>query len=115
MLRSGPMVSVDAALSFGDLLRRYRLAAGLTQEELAERASLSVRGLSDLERGSRTRPRPHTVRRLTEALALAPADSLAFQEAGRRGTAGGTPGPSATRSRGTGNSLDAPPLWDLVG
>ena len=28
-------------LAFGDLLRRYRDAAGLTQEELAERAGLS--------------------------------------------------------------------------
>ena len=39
---------------FGDLLRRYRTAAGLTQEELAERAGLSTRGISDLERGARS-------------------------------------------------------------
>ena len=36
--------------SFGDLLRGYRVAAGVTQEELAERAGLSVRAISDLER-----------------------------------------------------------------
>src|SRR5919206_2140351 len=53
-----------------EVLRRYRVAARLTQEELAERAGLSVRGLSDLERGARTRPRPHTVRQLATALAL---------------------------------------------
>ncbi len=35
---------------FGDLLRRFRLAAGLTQEELAERAQISPRAISDLER-----------------------------------------------------------------
>jgi transcriptional regulator with XRE-family HTH domain len=29
-----------AAHTFGDLLRRHRVAAGLTQEELAERANL---------------------------------------------------------------------------
>ena len=29
--------------SFGALLKRYRLAAGLSQEALAERASLSTR------------------------------------------------------------------------
>ena len=35
------------------LLRRYREAAGLTQETLAQRAGLSARGISDLERGAR--------------------------------------------------------------
>ena len=30
--------------SFGALLRRFRLAAGLSQEELAERAGMSARG-----------------------------------------------------------------------
>jgi transcriptional regulator with XRE-family HTH domain len=42
-------------LGFGALLRRYRLAAGLSQEELAERAGLSVQGLSALENGRRAR------------------------------------------------------------
>jgi len=37
--------------SFGALLKRYRLAAGLSQEALATRASLSTRAISDLERG----------------------------------------------------------------
>lgn len=32
------------------LLQQYRQAAGLSQEELAERAGLSARGISDLER-----------------------------------------------------------------
>jgi hypothetical protein len=34
---------------FGTLLQRYRAAAGLSQEELAEWAGLSRRGISDLE------------------------------------------------------------------
>ena len=42
-------------------MRRYRLAAGLTQEELAERAGLSARGISDLERGLSTRARKETL------------------------------------------------------
>jgi hypothetical protein len=42
---------------FGTLLRRHRAAAGLTQQALAQRAGLSVRGLSDLERGARRLPR----------------------------------------------------------
>jgi transcriptional regulator with XRE-family HTH domain len=36
---------------FGALLRRLRYEAGLTQEELADRATLSPRSVSDLERG----------------------------------------------------------------
>jgi len=36
--------------SFGALLKHYRLAAGLSQEALAARASLSARTISDLER-----------------------------------------------------------------
>jgi DNA-binding CsgD family transcriptional regulator/transcriptional regulator with XRE-family HTH domain/tetratricopeptide (TPR) repeat protein len=56
--------------TFADLLRRHRQRAGLTQEELAERAGLSVRGVSDLERGVRQWPRPETADRLADALGL---------------------------------------------
>src|SRR5688572_9730428 len=56
--------------TFGARLRALREAAGLTQEELAERAGLSVNGLSQLERGERRRPHPRTVRALAEALGL---------------------------------------------
>src|SRR4051812_38426376 len=59
-----------ASLTFGMLLRRHRLAAGLTQEALAERAGLSTRGVQDLERGIRQVPRAETVRLLADALAL---------------------------------------------
>jgi transcriptional regulator with XRE-family HTH domain len=55
---------------FGTPLRRLRLARGLTQEELAERARLSVRGISDLERGIHPRARPDTLVLLAEALDL---------------------------------------------
>ena len=55
---------------FGPLLRRRRLVAGLSQEELAERAGLSARGISALETGYRATPRPETVRLLAEALGL---------------------------------------------
>ncbi|MCO5215966.1 MAG: helix-turn-helix domain-containing protein [Thermomicrobiales bacterium] len=44
--------------------------AGLSQEALAERAGLSVRGISDLERGARSTPRIETVRLIVEALGL---------------------------------------------
>ena len=39
---------------FGELLRRHRLAAGIAQETLAERARLSVETISALERGAIT-------------------------------------------------------------
>jgi transcriptional regulator with XRE-family HTH domain len=65
--------------TFGALLSRYRLAAGLTQQELANRAELSVRGISDLERGVKTRPRAYTVRHLAEALTLADGDRDLFE------------------------------------
>jgi DNA-binding XRE family transcriptional regulator len=68
--------------SFGALLKRYREAAGLTQEELAERAALSPRGLIYLERRAR-QPYPDTVRRL--ATALSPRDRAAFEAAARGG------------------------------
>jgi predicted ATPase/DNA-binding XRE family transcriptional regulator len=55
---------------FGARLRRLREAAGLTQEELASRAGLAAKNISDLERGERKSPYPHTVRSLADALKL---------------------------------------------
>jgi transcriptional regulator with XRE-family HTH domain/type IV secretory pathway TrbD component len=60
---------VDRA-SFGELLRRYRLEANLTQAALAVRAHLSVQAIGMLERGARRTPRRDTVVRLTGALRL---------------------------------------------
>lgn len=68
---------------FSSMLQHRRAVAGLTQEELAERAGISVRAISDLERGVKTRPRPHTVRQLADALELSPADRASFLEASR--------------------------------
>ena len=71
--------------SFGDLLRRRRLALGLTQEELAERTGLSKRGISDLERRARTRPQRETIHLLAEALGLSGPKRASFVAAARRG------------------------------
>lgn len=60
--------------SFGDVLRHFRIAAGLSQEELAERAALSTHGISDLERGARRSPYPSTIQRLAEGLGLTGAE-----------------------------------------
>jgi transcriptional regulator with XRE-family HTH domain len=70
--------------SFGRLVWRYRRAAGLTQEELAERAGISARAVSDIERGVKHRPRPDTVRLLIEALDVPAEEQEPFRTAGRR-------------------------------
>lgn len=66
------------APSFGLLLRRYRMAASLSQEALAERAGLSTQAVGALERGARRRPYPETVRRLADALGLTAAARAAL-------------------------------------
>jgi transcriptional regulator with XRE-family HTH domain len=55
---------------FRSLLKRYRLAAGLSQEALAARASVSARAISDLERGVYQKPRYDTLDLLIGALSL---------------------------------------------
>ena len=95
---------------FGDLLRRHRVAAGLTQEALAERAGLSARGISDLERGARELPRKDTLRLLLQALALAPADRAALVAAARRSPARAPGGEHADRLTGL-----PVPLTPLIG
>jgi transcriptional regulator with XRE-family HTH domain len=70
--------------SFGMLLRRSRVAAGLTQEQLAEKAGISRRNLGDLERGADHRPRKDTLALLADALALSMHDRQTLFEAARR-------------------------------
>src|ERR671929_2284334 len=78
---------------FGAVLKRYRQAAGLTQEALAGQAGLSMRTISDLERGLKTRPHPDTVARLAAALRLAPAEQAALLAA-RPGSVPAAAGPA---------------------
>ena len=92
----------DRPALFGELLRRHRAAAGLTQEELAERAGLSVRGLRYLERGLH-RPYRDTVQRLLEVLALSPEDHRLLAEAAR------PRGVSALAGDRQGGGLPVPP------
>jgi pimeloyl-ACP methyl ester carboxylesterase/DNA-binding XRE family transcriptional regulator len=63
------------------VLKRHRLAVGLTQEALAERAGLSARAISDLERGVNAGPRLETLRLLAEALGLGADARAAFAAA----------------------------------
>ena len=70
--------------SFAVLLRKYRGAANLTQEQLAERAGLSVQGVSLLERGVRRAPRSATVEALADALRLDAERRAALMAASQR-------------------------------
>jgi len=67
--------------SFGTLLRGHRVAAGLTQEALADQAGLSLRAINDLERGARRAPHTDTVRLLADALRLSEQDHVLFDAA----------------------------------
>lgn len=62
----------ETSLGFGTLLRSFRLARGVSQEELAARSGLSVQSVSALERGARRAPYRHTVNALADGLALSP-------------------------------------------
>jgi predicted ATPase len=65
-------VAEEDALDFGALLRAFRLARTVSQEELAGRSRLSVQSVSALERGARRAPYRHTVNALADGLGLNP-------------------------------------------
>jgi transcriptional regulator with XRE-family HTH domain len=96
--------------SFGDLLRWYRTAAGLTQEELAERERLRAQGISHLERGVRQTPHPTTVALLAEALELTAEQRAAFKRAARAAAMPGA-GPAGV----AGIAATHPPVLPLIG
>src|SRR5262245_28629830 len=64
--------------SFAALLREQRLAAGLTQAALGERAGVAERTIQQLERGT-ARPQSDTVRRLVDALEPSPEDRAGLE------------------------------------
>jgi transcriptional regulator with XRE-family HTH domain len=74
----------------GAARRRFRLAAGLSQEALAERSGLSADAIAALERGRRTRPRAFTAGVLADSLALSAGDRALLASA-----AAGSDGPAA--------------------
>jgi len=65
------------------LIRRRRVYARLTQEELAEKAGISVRTISDIERGLRRFVYQDTAERLADALDVAKAEREDFISAAR--------------------------------
>ncbi len=83
---------MDGDAEFGEGLQRHRHAQRLTQAELAEKAGLSERAISDLERGLKL-PQRATVRLLIRALGLPPAQAEELELAAR--TRGQAPEPIA--------------------
>ena len=75
------MATDGSRVPFGERLRRLRVAAGLSQEALAERAGLSAQAIGALETGKRRRPYPHTVAALADALELTEKERAALAEA----------------------------------
>ena len=96
--------------TFGDLLRHHRRAREFTQEALAERAGISVRAISDLERGARTHPYRETATLLANALGLTGNARVALVEAARRPVP--PTGPTAHASR---QACLPQPLTALIG
>ncbi|MEU9691729.1 ATP-binding protein [Amycolatopsis japonica] len=76
-----------AATSFRVLLKGYRVRADLTQEELAEGSGVSVRAISDMERGIAKSPQRRTIEALAAPLSLTDEELTGLQKAARRGRA----------------------------
>jgi tetratricopeptide (TPR) repeat protein/transcriptional regulator with XRE-family HTH domain len=68
---------------FAGVLREQRVGAGLTQQDLADAAGLSLRTVSDLERGLSATPQRETVRQLGDALHLIGGERTRFETAAR--------------------------------
>jgi predicted ATPase/DNA-binding XRE family transcriptional regulator len=105
--------SPSPALSpaFGELLKQHRLTVGITQAALGERAHVSERSISEMERGLRPFPYRYTVIKLARALQLSEAAAAQLQAAAKRG---GRPHPVRSAAAGPAVSL-APLLPPFVG
>jgi transcriptional regulator with XRE-family HTH domain len=82
MAQAEPSGAPAEPVRFGELLRQHRLAAGLTQETLAEQAGLSVHGIQKLEGGA-THPYRDTAARLIRALKSGDQDEAQLKIAAR--------------------------------
>ena len=66
---------MQSVVYVGDKMKRLRDARALTQEELAERAGITVAAVSRIERNN-AEPRPTTRRKLARALGVDPSELL---------------------------------------
>ncbi len=104
---------------FGELLRVRRERVGLTQQVLADHATLSVRAIRDMESGRVQRPRQETVRLLADALRLEGRNRSDFEAAARRQALVEEPSdeptaPPVARGAIVGRELEAEVLTDAL-
>jgi predicted ATPase/transcriptional regulator with XRE-family HTH domain len=95
-------MAIEQPLS--EVVRGFRAAARLTQAELAERADISERAVSDIERGLRSRVYPITAQALADALGLVGEQRVAFDKAARAGRVPVRRGDGGIRSADTGSA-----------
>jgi tetratricopeptide (TPR) repeat protein/transcriptional regulator with XRE-family HTH domain len=103
---------------FGVLLRRHRAEAGITIEELSAASRISVRAISDMERGRSRVPQRRTVEALVRALDLPETAAAALRDSARAGRRVGRPAPALAPPRSvadfTGRDGELRWLHDLV-
>ncbi|MFJ6864190.1 tetratricopeptide repeat protein [Streptomyces termitum] len=85
----------DGHGEFASLLCALRRRAGLSQEELAHRAGVSVRALADMERGRTRGPQRRTVTALTEVLAPTGEEAAELERTAAAGRPRPKPAPAA--------------------
>ena len=116
-------MATTQGMAFGALLKRLRLEAGLTQEGLAERAGLSAKAISDLERRPDRVPRLESVALLADALGLEREERASLLAAARPETSrAAAPPPAGGPLRGLprpltpliGRARDSDEVADLV-
>ncbi|HZP52878.1 helix-turn-helix domain-containing protein [Actinocrinis sp.] len=73
--------AAEAPTAFGRLVRHHRTRIGLTQRELSDFSTISVRAIRDLEQGRAKRPRHDTVRLIADGLRLGPKAREALESA----------------------------------
>ncbi|HUY77851.1 MAG TPA: tetratricopeptide repeat protein [Ktedonobacterales bacterium] len=98
----------------GALLKRLRAAARLTQEELAERAQMSVRAVGDLERGVRRAPHNDTIELLITALGPSADDAALLRMVARHARWPQLTTPATPTAQATAGRIHAP-LSPLIG
>ncbi|MFC1431906.1 helix-turn-helix domain-containing protein [Streptacidiphilus sp. N1-3] len=81
---------------FGDILRRHRIRRGVTQRQLADLSTVSVRAIRDLELGRVHRPRVETVRLIGAGLGLSGNQLAELESSARVGSVPDLDGPEPT-------------------
>jgi tetratricopeptide (TPR) repeat protein/transcriptional regulator with XRE-family HTH domain len=88
----------ESPAEFAGVLREIRVRGGLTQQELAHRAGISLRTVSNLERGAAAIPQRETVRLLGDALGLIGPERERFEVAARGRPLAGVSAAASVRS-----------------